>query len=114
MPCNHIGEFCDVLSGYPKGEGIIIAERTLSPEIIICDEIGNRGDAEAVCDVINAGIVIIATAHACNVNELYRREPVRKLLKSGAFETIVLLRGGSARCEAESVISIEEADRYGI
>ena len=109
-PCNTLGEFCDVLSGYPKGEGIINAVRTLSPDIIICDEIGNRGDAESVCDVINTGIVMIASVHACNVNELYRREPVKKLLQSGAFETIVLLKGGIARCEIESISSVPRAE----
>ena len=112
-PCNTLGEFCDVLSGYPKGEGIINAVRTLSPDIIICDEIGNRDDAQAVCDVINAGIVMIATVHACNADELYRREPVRNLLKSGAFEKIVILKGGSARCEAERIIDNFEAETNG-
>ena len=116
-PCNRIGDFCDVLSGYPKGEGIINAVRTLSPDIIVCDEIGDKEDADAVCEVINSGIVIISTVHACNVNELYMREPIKKLLKSGAFEKIVLLKGGSARCQAESIISdVKNADEneYGI
>ena len=112
-PCNTLGEFCDVLSGYPKGEGILNAVRALSPDIIICDEIGDREDAEAVCDVINAGIVMITTVHACNVDELYRREPVRKLLQSGTFRKIVLLKGGSARCEAERIMDIAEAEKNG-
>ena len=110
-PCNTLGAFCDVLSGYPKGEGIINAVRTLSPDVIIVDEIGNREDAEAVCDVINTGIVMIATVHACNVGELYRREPIKKLLQSGVFEKIVLLRGGNARCEAEQIIDLSEAEK---
>ncbi len=108
VPCNAVGEFCDVLSGYPKAEGIINAVRTLSPDIIICDEIGDREDADAVCDVINSGVVIISSAHACNVDELYRRASIRKLLKSGVFEKIVLLKPGSARCEADSIIEVAE------
>lgn len=110
-PSNTIGEFCDVLSGYPKGEGILNAVRTLSPEIIICDEIGNSDDVKAVCDVINAGVVIISSVHGCDADELYRRAPVRKLLKSGAFKKIVLLKGGDARCELDRII---EVDRNGI
>ena len=33
--------FSDVLTGYPKDVGILTALRTLSPQIIVCDEIGN-------------------------------------------------------------------------
>ena len=87
------------------------AVRTLSPEIIICDEIGDSNDAKAVCDVINAGMVMISSVHACNADELYRREPIRKLLKSGAFEQILFLKGGSARCEIDC---ISEVDVNGI
>lgn len=107
QPCNTVGTFCDVLSGYPKGEGILNAVRTLSPDVIICDEIGGGNEAKAVGEVINAGIVIIASAHACNVIELYRRTPVKNLLKSGAFKKIALLRGGSARCELEGVYEVD-------
>ena len=113
-PCGSIGEFCDVLSCYPKGEGIINAVRTLSPDVIICDEIGDSDDARGVCDVINAGIVMIATAHACNAIELYNRLPVRKLLKTGAFEKIVLLKGGTSRCEIDRILSLSEVEKNGL
>lgn len=91
-PQNTLGIFCDVLNGYPKGEGILNAVRTLAPNIIICDEIGGAQDAEAVCEGLNAGVTVISTIHACNPNELYRREPFQKLLKMGAFEKIAFLK----------------------
>ena len=34
-------ELSDVLTGFPKGEGILQAVRCLSPELIICDEAGS-------------------------------------------------------------------------
>ena len=106
VPQNTIGPFCDVLSFYPKAEGMINAVKTLSPEIIICDEIGGHGEAEAVCEVLNSGIVIISTVHSCNVNELYNNYSVKKLLKSGAFANVVLLRGGSFRCVIDEIIEV--------
>lgn len=39
----------DVLSGYPRAKGIEIATRTMSPEVIICDEIGTLEEAKAIC-----------------------------------------------------------------
>ena len=113
-PCHALGDFCDVLSGYPKGEGILNAVRTLSPDVVVCDEIGDRGDAEAVCDAVNAGIVMIVSTHACNADELYRREPVKKLLQSGAFDSVVLLKGGSVRCEAKEVLPVAEVLGHGL
>ena len=46
-PQNDLGPCCDVLDGYPKGEGILQAIRSLSPEFIICDELGGLADVEA-------------------------------------------------------------------
>lgn len=93
-PQNTLGIFCDVLNGYPKGEGILNAVRTLAPNVIICDEIGGEREAEAICEGLNAGVTVISTIHACNVDELYRREQFKKLLKTGAFEKVVFLKDG--------------------
>lgn len=93
-PQNTVGIFCDVLNGYPKGEGILNSVRTLAPDVIICDEIGGDSEAEAICEGLNAGVTVISTIHACNVDELYRREQFQKLLKTGAFEKIAFLEGG--------------------
>lgn len=77
-PFLDVGENTDVLSGYPKYEGIMTALRTLSPEVIICDEIG--GDAEAVRRCIHCGVKLIASAHAGSVEELSRRPDTAALL----------------------------------
>lgn len=94
-PQNTLGVFCDVLNGYPKGEGILNAVRTLAPNVIICDEIGGGHEVDAICEGLNAGVTVISTIHACDANELYRREQFKKLLKTGAFEKIAFLKGGS-------------------
>ena len=106
IPQNTLGEFCDVLTAYPKGEGILNAVRTMSPDVIVCDELGDKSDISAVCDVINTGIVMISSVHACNVDELYKRNATKLLLNSGAFEKIVLLKGGDSRCEMESISEV--------
>lgn len=81
----------DVLSGFPKGEGILQAVRCLSPEVIICDEIGSEKDADAVIQSLNSGVSVIASIHAGNKDELVRRPQIKKLLDSGAFEKIIFL-----------------------
>lgn len=41
---NDLGVCSDLLSGYPKDRGLQIALRYLSPEVIICDEVGATGN----------------------------------------------------------------------
>lgn len=81
----------DVLSGFPKGEGILRAVRCMSPEVIICDEIGSEKDAEAIIQSLNSGVCIIASVHAKSKDELTRKPQIKKLLNSGAFKKVILL-----------------------
>lgn len=75
---------CDFLEGYPKGIGIEIATRTLSPELIICDEIG-EGDAEKIISAQNTGVPLIATVHGGTFSSLLMRPGIKKLYDAGVF-----------------------------
>ena len=82
------GALVDVLSGYEKHEGLEIAVRCLSPELVVCDEIGGYGEAEAILSLQNAGVPFVATAHAASVADLYARPSVRLLLEHGVFSVL--------------------------
>ncbi len=73
-----------VLSGYPKGQGIEIAARTLNAQLIVCDEIG-ADEAEAVLSVANCGVPILASAHAADIEGLLCRPALRALQDSAVF-----------------------------
>lgn len=90
---NDVGINCDVLDGYPKSCGIMLALRTLSPDIIVCDEIGGEDDILAVEEGVNAGVSFLATVHAGSEAELLQRKTIRLLLESGAFDRVALLCG---------------------
>ena len=64
---------------------------TMSPEVLITDEIGTLGDAEAVLDAIRCGVSVAASAHAARAAELMMRKPLSTLLMGRAFGRIVLL-----------------------
>jgi len=89
---NHLGCSCDILDNYPKDEGIQIAIRCLSPDVILCDEIGTRDEVEAVIAGLNAGVPIISSIHAHSTDELLKRPQSKSLLETGAFTDIVLLK----------------------
>ena len=94
------GVLLDFLVGFPKPVGIEIALRTLSPEVILCDEIGNESEASAILEMQNTGVPLIATAHAASLAEVMRRPPLRRLIDGGVFGGFLLLSRTGSGVEA--------------
>jgi stage III sporulation protein AA len=86
-----VGRRTDVLDGCPKAEGMMMLIRSMSPQVVVTDELGRAEDVRAVEEVINAGAAVLATAHGRNVEELLRRPSLACLLKQGLFERVVVL-----------------------
>ncbi len=87
---NDLG-MCDVFNGYGKSDGIVHAIRAMSPEYIVCDEIGGKKDAEFIADAANAGVNMIASIHAQSMEELLRRKNTSRLFESLSFKYIVFV-----------------------
>lgn len=83
----------DILLSYPRGKGIEIAVRTLSPEYIICDEIGSAAEAEAILEASHSGVNIAASAHGGSFDELMRCRYIRELWDAGIFGICLGLLG---------------------
>ena len=104
---NDIG-LCDVLDGYSKSEGIIMAIRSMSPEVVICDEIGGFDDVKAILQCSNSGVSFIAAVHAKNPDELVKKPFIKELIKSGVFETAVFLQSRKNAGKIQSVENCRE------
>lgn len=85
-------EHIDLYSGYPKASAIEMALRTMSPQYIICDEIGSTQEAASLLALTNAGVPLLASAHASSVAGLLRRQNIRILHSAGVFDRYVGLR----------------------
>ena len=83
----------DVLSGVPKGQAVQMALRTLSPQVILLDELGGMDELYALEQGLFSGVEFIATIHASSWEELARRPQVKYLEKCGALHLIALLKG---------------------
>ncbi|ANS74942.1 stage III sporulation protein AA [Paenibacillus yonginensis] len=68
VPSFDIGPRTDIMDGCPKAEGIMMMIRSMSPDVIIVDEIGRPEDAEALTQALHAGVRVIATAHGSGIN----------------------------------------------
>ena len=101
----------DVLSGYPKGIGIEIAARTMNAQLMVCDEIGDREEAQAIISAQNCGVPLLASAHGDCVSGLLRRSAVMKLHNARVFGYYVRIERGSSGGEYKyAVTTAEEAD----
>jgi stage III sporulation protein AA len=110
VPTFDLGPRCDVLDACPKAEGIMMMVRSLSPEVIVVDEIGRPEDAGAIAEAVHAGVRVLATAHASDLSDVFSRPVLAKLAADGAFDQYVLLSRREGKV-LHRIVSAEEAVR---
>lgn len=91
VPRFDLGPRTDVLDGCPKAEGMMMLIRSMSPDVLIVDEIGRAEDAAAIHEALHAGISVIATAHGRDLEDIRRRPILRELVHDGVFDRYVVL-----------------------
>ena len=91
LPQNNVGIRTDVLDGCLKSVGMTMMIRSMSPNVLITDEIGCEGDRDAILGALNAGVKIITSAHGYNISELKSRREVLKLLEDKVFDRYIVL-----------------------
>ncbi len=79
----------DILRGYKRAEGMEIALRTLSPSVIVVDEVGRKKEVDAMLDSLNSGVKIVASAHAGSYEELEKRSALLPFIESDVFDVFV-------------------------
>ena len=94
------GPRTDILTGCSKIQGLQMALRTLGPNCIAVDEITATEDCQALINVGWCGVDILATAHAKNCADVWKRPVYQPLARSGLFtQAIVLERDKSWHME---------------
>lgn len=81
----------DVLDACPKAEGMMMMIRSMSPDVLIVDEIGRREDAEAIQEAVHAGIKLIMTTHGTSLEDIQKRPSLKEILDQRIFERFVVL-----------------------
>ncbi len=100
----NVGEHTDVLALYPKAVGTEIAVRTLSPDIIVLDEIGGEDEAKSLLSAVNTGVNVIATAHGSSIDEVMKRPNIKCLVDAGVFKKAVVLKGKNEPCKVKGTV----------
>ena len=84
-----LGYCCDILTGAPKDEGMLMMLRSMSPHVIATDELGTAEDILAVEKIVNSGVSVVATIHGQNEAQLRKRPDISQLLDF--FECFIVL-----------------------
>ena len=93
VPQYDVGLHTDVLDGYARAEGLLTALRVMTPDVLVCDEIGTEADAEAILRIHGCGVPVVASAHAVSWEDVQHRAALEALLRAGAFQYVALLDG---------------------
>ncbi len=107
-PRKNIGICADVICGQRKDVAIEQAVRTLSPEIIFCDEVGTVGEVEEITAGMCCGVKFIVSAHCGCREELFRSLILQKLMKTGAFGWVALLASPKEPSRIDAVVTQED------
>ncbi len=92
-----VGTQTDVLDRFPKNIGMVSALRSLSPEVMVTDEVGSKEDAEAIKGVLRSGCRIITSMHAYNETDLCNEK--KELYRLFDKAVILSARQGVPRVE---------------
>ena len=87
-----------------------MAIRSLSPEVLICDEIGNKGDIEALLLAFNSGVNIITTIHGFTIEDLYKRNVFLELLDNRILDRVIVLSSRNGVGTIENVFDLKGAE----
>lgn len=91
IPQNDIGIRSDVIENVSKEKGIKILLRSMSPEIIACDEIGTKEDVQAIKLATISGVKGIFTMHGKIMADVKNNLEINNLVESHLIEKIFFL-----------------------
>lgn len=103
VPQHDVGPRTDILDACPKAEGMMMLIRSMSPEVLIVDEIGRHEDLLAIHEAIHAGVKVITTAHGYTLDEVIKRPDLGDLIQKGVFSRIIILSRKQGPGTIESV-----------
>lgn len=91
VPQNDLGIRTDVLDCCPKSEGMMMLIRSMAPDIVAVDEIGDYRDSQAIEAVFHCGCKLLATVHGSSVEDIRRKPLLQKLVQYHFFQRYVVL-----------------------
>lgn len=86
-----VGQNTDVITGFNKEQAIDIAIRTLSPDIIVCDEIGSYNELSAISNGFCSGVCFIISFHCLSLQDLINKPLIKAAFDTDEFQNVIIM-----------------------
>lgn len=104
VPQNDMGIRTDVLDGCPKAVGMFLLLRSMAPEVLAIDELGNAEELAELERASACGCKVLATAHGDCVEEVALRFGKDREFLERRFERILLLGKPKGKCVVRQIL----------
>lgn len=91
IPQNDIGMRTDVMDACPKILGMMMVIRSMAPEVLAVDELGNNEEMELLRQAMASGCRILATLHAENPADMMKKEFMKTAVEKHFFQRYLVL-----------------------
>ena len=113
IPQNDVGIRTDVLDCCSKAEGMVMLLRSMAPQVIAVDEIGNERDRDALEAAFHCGCKLLATAHGRSLSDIKHRPLIGYMAERGMFERFVILGKEAGVGAVRQILDSAGAVLYG-
>lgn len=107
IPQNDIGIRTDVMDACPKQEGMMMLIRSMAPDVLAVDELGNAEDVEAMHRAIQCGCKMLATIHGYSLEEVCRKSYMKAVIEERLFDRYLLLEKKNNKCILKGIYDRE-------
>ena len=112
VPQMDVGIRTDIIETCPKDIGIMMLLRSMSPNIIVTDEIGNEREVKALYTALNGGVSLITTVHGDSIEDIQGRKELSRLLDKELFKKVIILSARKGPGTVEKIYDLEEKRWY--
>lgn len=113
-PTVDLGQRADVLDGCLKAYGLLMLIRSMSPQVLVTDELGRQEDAYAIREALTAGIGIVATIHGKNLEDIYQRPYIGDLVRQQCFDRYIILKSIPSPGTVEAILDKQGKPLFGL
>ena len=112
IPQMDVGIRTDIIETCPKDMGIIMVLRSMSPNVIVTDEIGTEKDIKALYTALNGGVGLIRTVQGDSIEDIRNRKELKNLLDEELFKKVILLSARKGPGTVEKIYDLQEKRWY--
>ena len=112
VPQMDVGIRTDIIETCPKDIGIMMLLRSMSPNVIVTDEIGSESEIKALYTALNGGVSLITTVHGDSIEDIQSRKELSRLLDKELFKKVIILSARNGPGTLEKIYDLEEKRLY--